>query len=412
VKSSDGKVFKVPLDNPTSLTQVEISQPVNGDGMIFHPNGNLIVVARPDVLSLSSNDDWASATVEGISPNHELATTAAIRGEDVYVVYAHLEELDESVEEFEIVRVKFEEKPDFTNVFFMPLASGLNMISLPLKPINPYTARAFAEELDSTVVIKLDETRQRFVGFTLDAPDAGFDIEGGKGYIINVPEDKVVAFTGAAWTNQPPVEAAPNLAQNDSAWAFVVSGGFMDEAKDGYCVTVRNTRTNDVATDIVQSEYFAAVFADLNRHNVVQTGDGLEVQVKNRAGEVVSDILSYTVTAEHIRKAFLPITLKSVSKPISSMLLQNYPNPFNPETWIPFKLAQNASVTIRIYDTKGQVIRTISLGNRPSGIYVTKSKAGYWDGTDSLGQKVSSGVYYYTLQAGEFRTTRKMVVVK
>lgn len=93
-------------------------------------------------------------------------------------------------------------------------------------------------------------------------------------------------------------------------------------------------------------------------------------------------------------------------------LLQNYPNPFNPETWIPFKLAQNAPVTISIYDTKGQLIRTIALGNRTAGIYTTKAKAAYWDGRDYLGEKVSSGVYYYTLQAGEYKATRKMVIMK
>lgn len=101
-----------------------------------------------------------------------------------------------------------------------------------------YTARAFAEEIGATVVIKFDEARQRFYGFTLDAPDDGFVIEGGKGYIVNVPEGRVVTFTEAAWTNKPPVEAAPTLAQKDGAWAFVVSGRFAGEAEDSYRITV------------------------------------------------------------------------------------------------------------------------------------------------------------------------------
>ena len=93
-------------------------------------------------------------------------------------------------------------------------------------------------------------------------------------------------------------------------------------------------------------------------------------------------------------------------------LLQNYPNPFNPETWIPFELASSAEVIIRIYNTKGQLVRTLHLGNQNAGIYVTKDKAAYWDGTDSAGEKVASGVYFYTLQAGEFRATRKMIIMK
>jgi hypothetical protein len=98
--------------------------------------------------------------------------------------------------------------------------------------------------------------------------------------------------------------------------------------------------------------------------------------------------------------------------PQKSVLFQNYPNPFNPETWIPFKLAQDASVVISIHNVKGQLIRAIALGNKNAGVYTTKGKAAYWDGKDSLSESVASGVYFYTLQAGEFRATRKMVIIK
>ena len=98
--------------------------------------------------------------------------------------------------------------------------------------------------------------------------------------------------------------------------------------------------------------------------------------------------------------------------PEKSRLLPNYPNPFNPETWLPYQLAQEANVTIRIYNTKGQLVRTIELGRKTAGIYMTQDKAAYWDGRSSYGEKVASGVYYYTLQAGEFRATRKMVIMK
>jgi steroid delta-isomerase-like uncharacterized protein len=326
----------------------------------------------------------------------------------------------------------------YDNVFFMSLEEGLNMISLPLKPITPYTARSFAEEIGATVVIKLDEARQRFAGFTLDAPDDGFAIEGGKGYIVNVPESRDVAFTGAAWTNEPPVEAAPILAPTDGirehgceadvTWAFVVSGRFVDDStdshkKDGYIVTVRNTRTNAVATDVVRSGYFAAAFADLNRKDVVQIGDRLEIQVRDRAGEIASDILSYrktkssvsvanTVTAEAIRQAFLPITLKDVEIPRQSLLLQNYPNPFNPETWIPYQLREPAEVMIRVYNAKGSLVRTLDLGQREAGFYLGRTQAAYWDGQNDSGEKVASGIYFYQIKAGDFDAMRRMVIVK
>ena len=306
---------------------------------------------------------------------------------------------------------------DYSNVFFMSLQSGLNMISLPLKPQTPYTARSFAETLSATVVIKLDEVHQRFVGFTLDAPDDGFAIEGGKGYVVNVSEAKVVTFTGAAWTNEPPVEAAPILTQNDGAWAYVVSGILIDDANDslnknGYLVNVRNTRTNAVATDVVREGYFAAAFADLSRKNVIQTGDMLEVTVRDGAGEIASETFTYTVTSETIRQAFMPITLKNVGIPRHSLLLQNYPNPFNPETWIPYQIKEPAEVVIRIYNAKGQIVRLLDLGQRAAGFYISRARAAHWDGHNDAGEKVASGIYFYLFETGDFSAVRKMIILK
>ena len=98
--------------------------------------------------------------------------------------------------------------------------------------------------------------------------------------------------------------------------------------------------------------------------------------------------------------------------PSQSLLLQNYPNPFNPETWIPYQLAYDSPVTVSIYNAKGQMIRAIFLDTKQAGVYVKKDKAAYWDGRNSEGSRVASGVYFYTLQAGEFRATQKMVIIK
>ncbi|MBC8427815.1 alpha/beta fold hydrolase, partial [bacterium] len=324
--------------------------------------GANLASTRGIFLDVGEQDELVPPPV--VDAFHQVLTAAGIDHE--YEVFAgnHYNRLFERLR----VSLKFlsdalvaESQKDYTNVFFMSLAPGLNMISLPLEPITPYTARSFAEELSATTVIQLDEVRQRFVGFTLDAPDDGFAIEGGKGYIVNVPEGRVVTFTGAAWTNQPPVEASPSLAQSDSAWAFVVSGNLDVEQVDNlFHVTIRNTRTNTVATDVAREGYFAAAFADLTRKNVVEVGDRLEVTV--RTDEFVSDPFIYTVTPENIRQAYLPITLKNVDIPRQSLLLQNYPNPFNPETWIPYQLREPALVVIRIYDVKGQLAHTIDLG--------------------------------------------------
>ncbi|MFQ6043486.1 MAG: FlgD immunoglobulin-like domain containing protein, partial [Candidatus Poribacteria bacterium] len=98
--------------------------------------------------------------------------------------------------------------------------------------------------------------------------------------------------------------------------------------------------------------------------------------------------------------------------PKTDELLPNYPDPFNPETWIPFRLSSDASVRISIYNQKGQLIRTINLGEKRAGSYIAKDKAAYWDGKNDIGERVSSGVYFYTLQAGGFKATRRMLIVK
>jgi len=93
-------------------------------------------------------------------------------------------------------------------------------------------------------------------------------------------------------------------------------------------------------------------------------------------------------------------------------LLNNFPNPFNAETWIPYKLSTDSDVKINIYDGTGKLICTIDLGNKGAGIYTTKNKAAYWNGTDNSGENVASGVYFYMLQAGRFSETRKMIIIK
>ena len=93
-------------------------------------------------------------------------------------------------------------------------------------------------------------------------------------------------------------------------------------------------------------------------------------------------------------------------------LLQNFPNPFNPETWIPYTLADGADVNIRIYDVEGKLVRRLDIGHQRTGRYLSRETAAYWDGTDQLGESVSSGIYFYTLKADGFSDTRRMVILK
>ena len=104
--------------------------------------------------------------------------------------------------------------------------------------------------------------------------------------------------------------------------------------------------------------------------------------------------------------------LLALLMPKRTALLTNYPNPFNPETWIPYQLSEAAEVMVRIYAVNGTLVRTLNLGHQPAGIYQERSRAAYWDGTNALGEFVASGIYFYTLTAGDFTATRKMLIRK
>ena len=99
--------------------------------------------------------------------------------------------------------------------------------------------------------------------------------------------------------------------------------------------------------------------------------------------------------------------------PETTALLPNYPNPFNPETWIPYHLATDADVTLTIYNVQGDVVRELLLGHQTAGVYESRTRAAYWDGRNQIGEKVASGVYFYTLKvSGGFTATRKLLIAK
>jgi hypothetical protein len=98
--------------------------------------------------------------------------------------------------------------------------------------------------------------------------------------------------------------------------------------------------------------------------------------------------------------------------PQVSAVLPNYPNPFNPETWIPFDLAEPADVSLRLYDTRGLLVRSIDLGRLDVGAYRDRANAAHWDGRSDTGESVASGVYILELRAGDTRQTRRLTVRK
>ena len=304
----------------------------------------------------------------------------------------------------------------FDNTFHVTLTKGLHMISVPLASPKPMTAKSLAGITGATVVIALDADNQRFIGWTPSAPNDGFSIEGGQGYIVNVPEPRSFAFVGAPWMNEMHAGAAPIATPNITpreTWAFVVCGHLEGTQKyEGYHITVRNLRSDTVMTAQVSDNYFAAATADLTRRRVVKIGDTFELTVSDTEGNVASEKHIFKVTPDSLTNAVLPVKLGSINQPNEDQLLQNYPNPFNPETWIPYQLSVGAPVSISIYDATGRIVRTLSIGYQPEGFYHNRGRAAYWDGRNVLGERVASGVYFYRLETPSFQQTRRMIILK
>ncbi len=95
------------------------------------------------------------------------------------------------------------------------------------------------------------------------------------------------------------------------------------------------------------------------------------------------------------------------SLPEEFVLEQNYPNPFNPSTTIRFALPEASQVSLKIYNARGQLVRTLISGNYESGVHEIR-----WDARNDLGETVSSGFYFYRMQAGNFVENRKMVLLR
>ena len=362
-------------------------------------------------------DDVPRTYVGRFGQLHELRFPGSVSTEGWNInqdgsVVGHYDSPDGRVHGFIARPVPKPESDYFGNAYHVRLAKGLNMLSVPLAPIRPMTAKSLGALTGATTVITLDS--QRFVAWTPGAPDDGFAIEGGKGYIVNVPEAREFAFVGAPWGERTKAAASPPaIFQQQAVWAFVVSGHLGGKSRfDGYQVIVRNLRTNSTITASVEGDYFAAATADLARRSVVEVGDVIELHVIGPDGNVESHSVRLSVTPEHLANAVLSVKLDGIGKPEGDLLLQNYPNPFNPETWIPYQLSGDGPVSVSIYDSTGALVRTLSLGMQFAGFYNSRGRAAYWDGRNDAGEHVSSGLYFYQLRTPTFHQIRRLVVIK
>jgi hypothetical protein len=173
---------------------------------------------------------------------------------------------------------------------------------------------------------------------------------------------------------------------------------YVTDLKDGYDnIVILDIETGEELNRIVTSStYISLAGVTFGWNNDVFCVCG------NSSVRLHNDTLKQQIQAFHAPK----------SAPSVSTLHPNFPNPFNPDTWIPYSLTTNDFVSLDIYNPQGRRIRHIELGYKTAGAYISKGKAAHWDGRNELGEEVPSGIYFYSIRAGEFKATRRMIILK
>ena len=212
---------------------------------------------------------------------------------------------------------------------------------------------------------------------------------------------------------------APSVDLIEDTPVLGVSGSIVDQTArfNKFRVTVKNLSNGKAVTGLTIDAdgvgYQLTLVDDVRARQAATIGDILEISAQSPNPLVGVQPVRYIVTTEDVRRGWIQLeALVAYEVPVVTELLPNYPNPFNPETWIPFRLAEDASVTLTIYDEKGRVVRTFDVGHRRAAVYESRSQAIYWNGRNEFGESVSSGVYFYHLSAGDYSATRRMLILK
>ena len=306
------------------------------------------------------------------------------------------------------------------------LNQGLNVVGLPLndsrinRVSNLFTLDGIGGNVP--VIILTDGGEFKAVGRAGDPGD--IEITGGQAFIMTASRAAMATISGDAWANGSGTSAAPpvtlkGIKVGDTTPVLGLRGTVIDEGTGlnnaGFRVTVKNLSTGRAVVAITAPDEagYRSTVVDIETGRAATVGDILEISAQSPNPFVGVDPLRYTVTAEDVKQSLIQLPeLVAYEIPAETQLLHNYPNPFNPETWIPYRLAEDAFVTLTIYDQSGQVVRTIEVGHQTAAVYENRSKAIYWDGRNGLGEQVASGVYFYHLSAGDYSATQKMLILK
>ena len=224
-------------------------------------------------------------------------------------------------------------------------------------------------------------------------PDGIYDVAVNLNGVIKVQENALII------DKTPPmlwkVETRRTVANGDTV-PFAVNIGEFGLAVTADISALDTTRSHPISLLPGENGVYSAEIA-ISKDNIAANGvKEILITAKDTAGNISQ--LTALVTLNNLRYL--------------TELLPNYPNPFNPETWIPYRLAEDADVTLTIYNVSGDVVRQFDLGYQRAGSYETKAKAVHWDGTNNSGEPVASGIYFYNLSIGDYSKTRKATILK
>ena len=305
------------------------------------------------------------------------------------------------------------------------LGAGANLIGLPVSDPRVTNvsdiAGLFTANVVSTVVVSTDDGFKS-VGAAGDAGDG--PVMGDAAYLVTASAAGNAVLIGDGWTYAPmaaaPVALAGYNVEGQTA-VLDVQGTVVDEisglAREGFRVKVKNLSTKAALSSVSSVEAadgYNMTFVDLKAGNAARIGDVLEISADSPNPLIGVQPVRHIVTVDDVKNSTIQLEeLIAYEIPAETELLRNYPNPFNPETWIPYRLAEDADVSLTIYDTSGALVRSIDIGHQTAAVYDTKAKAIYWDGRNRFGEQVASGLYFYHLSAGDdFSATRRMVILK
>ena len=305
-------------------------------------------------------------------------------------------------------------------------AGSNNLIGLPVNDPRVTNVSDIMSLFTSSVITSIvagtgdpaEPFKQVIAGTSSDGP-----VMGDAAYLVTAAADATAAVIGKGWSSAAMGAAPVALAGynvDDQTAVLDVQGAVVDEitglAREGFRVKVKNLSTKaslSKVTSVEMAEGYNMTFVDLKAGNAARIGDVLEIYADSPNPLIGVKPVRHIVTVDDVKNSTIQLeNLIAYEIPAETELLRNYPNPFNPETWIPYYLAEDADVNLRIYALSGELVRDIDVGHQTAAKYDTRAKAIYWDGRNSFGEQVASGVYFYSLSAGDFSATRKMVILK